>query len=472
MKSRASLTAGNSATVFEKRIFSFSPRALNEHKLGSLAGEVVEATPGAIVGCGTLPLHRASYLANLGLAQRRDVYLAETTTATADALRDRGYCFHDLDLDFEQPGKAAPQAISLLYIRERDLARVVQLLSRLQPRLAAGGATVVEGLGEDSRGLLEHLAALGLAATQEEPGAGRFSFLWWINSPAGDAAEEPIAQSPPAERPGGDEFVVLATPDLPRGKFATMCAMAGYRTTNDIAEGFDVAIKWFGETYTPAGEILQELSAAFHVINGRCEDISKSHVEAIHRELFGYGLMVDPTTYAGLAVVKANLNAQCRESVVACPLAEARTGLVYQRLVVTRPEPEEFEEYRVPITGTAIPCVVVKRRPLAQRFDRSAGYAQLTSAAAVFEASEIGLLLEFCRRIGLEFGDLDVLRDRGDGRIYVIDANPTPGGPGGPGGGYTAEQRRELLEIQLEALERYFLEVLAKNGRPAAESRR
>jgi hypothetical protein len=471
MKSRAPLTAGSSATVFEKRTFSFSPRALNEHKLGSLAGDVVEATPGAIVGCGTLPLHRACYLANLGLAQRRDFHLADTTTATADALRRRGYSCHDLDLDREEPGKAAPQAISLLYIRESDLARVVQILSRLQPRLAAGGAAVVEGLGEDSRGLLERLAALGLAATAEEPGAGRFSFLWWINSPAGAAAEEPIAQSP-ARRPGGDEFVVLATPDLPRGKFATMCAMAGYRTTNDIAEGFDVAIKWFGETYTPAGEILQELSAACHVINGRCEDISKSHVEAIHRELFGYGLMVDPTTYAGLAVVKANLNAQCRESVVACPLAEARPGLVYQRLIVTRPEPEEFEEYRVPITGSAIPCVVIKRRPLAQRFDRTAGYAELTSAAAVFEASEIGLLLEFCRRIGLEFGDLDVLRDRGDGRIYVIDANPTPGGPGGPGGGYTAEQRQELLEIQLAALDRYFLEVLEKSGRPAAESRR
>ncbi len=215
-----------------------------------------------------------------------------------------------------------------------------------------------------------------------------------------------------------------------------MCDLAGYRTTNDITEAFDIAIKWFGETYTPAGEILRELSAVQYVINGGCDDISKTHVEAIHRALFGYGLMVDPTTYSGPAVMKANLNAQCRESVVACPLAEALPGFVYQKLIVTRPEPAEFEEYRVPITGFGIPCVVIKRRPLAQRFDRTAGYAELTSAAAVFNAEEIALLLEFCRRMGLDFGDLDVLRDRGDGRIYVIDANPTPGGPGGPGGGY------------------------------------
>jgi len=336
-------------------------------------------------------------------------------------------------------------------------------LNRLSPFLVGGCATVVEGLGDDRRALPEHLDTLGIKTTEEELCVDQGSLIWWVKAPTSDSKLEP-ADTSIAKPPRQNEFVVLSTPNLPRGKFASMCEMAGYRTTNDITVAFNIAIKWFGETFTPAGEILRELSAVTHVINSGCDDISKTNVEAIHQALFGYGLMVDPTTYVGPAVMKANLNAQCRESVVTCPVAEAVPGFVYQRLIVTQPEPGEFEEYRVPITGSEIPCVVIKRRPVAQRFDRTAGYAELTSATDVFNAKEIGLLLEFCRRIGLEFGDLDVLRDRGDQRIHVIDANPTPGGPGGPGGGYTAEQRKELLKIQLEALNRYFFQVLEENG--------
>jgi hypothetical protein len=29
----------------------------------------------------------------------------------------------------------------------------------------------------------------------------------------------------------------------------------------------------------------------------------------------------------------------------------------------------------------------------------------------------------------LDYGELDLLRDRGDGRIYVVDVNSTPWGP-------------------------------------------
>ena len=42
------------------------------------------------------------------------------------------------------------------------------------------------------------------------------------------------------------------------------------------------------------------------------------------------------------------------------------------------------------------------------------------------EQAKIG---DFTQAIGLDFGGLDVLRDRGDGRIYVVDANKTDMGP-------------------------------------------
>ncbi len=39
---------------------------------------------------------------------------------------------------------------------------------------------------------------------------------------------------------------------------------------------------------------------------------------------------------------------------------------------------------------------------------------------------EISNLLQFCQLMGMDYGELDVLRDRQDGRIYVVDANSTP----------------------------------------------
>ena len=468
-----------SKTSHKKQKILFSPPALHEQKLAAIASDAMEI-PGAIVGCGAIPDSRACYLANLGVTYHREFYLSEALTPASGGsrnaaasrngilgtLRGKGYSCYPLNLD---PPAAAPPAVALLYIRETRLDLVREILESLQPLLASGSATVVDGLGEDPRELRRLLETLGIETSEDHLWVEQGSLAWWIRALPREAelgSEEPEAEPlPTADPPSPDEFVVLSTPNLPRGKFASMCEMAGYRTTNDITTAFDIAIKWFGETFTPAGEILREMCAATHVINSGCEDISKTHVEAIHQELFGYGLIVDPTSYVGDAVMKANLNAQCRESVVSCPVAEAEPGFVYQRLIVTEPEPEEFEEYRVPITGAEIPCVVIKRRPVEQRFDRTAGYAELTSATEVFDAQEIDLLLEFCRRMGLEFGDLDVLRDRSDQRIHVIDANPTPGGPGGPGGGYTAAQRKTLLETQLEALKRYFSQVIEEKGR-------
>ncbi len=37
--------------------------------------------------------------------------------------------------------------------------------------------------------------------------------------------------------------------------------------------------------------------------------------------------------------------------------------------------------------------------------------------------------IEFTQSIGLDFGELDVLRDIGDGRLYIVDAANTPHSP-------------------------------------------
>jgi len=39
------------------------------------------------------------------------------------------------------------------------------------------------------------------------------------------------------------------------------------------------------------------------------------------------------------------------------------------------------------------------------------------------------MISEFCSRIGLDYGELDVLRNKDDGKIYIVDVNYTPWGP-------------------------------------------
>lgn len=42
---------------------------------------------------------------------------------------------------------------------------------------------------------------------------------------------------------------------------------------------------------------------------------------------------------------------------------------------------------------------------------------------------EAELLLRLCRALGLDYGELDVLRDVEDGKLYVVDVNNTPWAP-------------------------------------------
>jgi hypothetical protein len=49
--------------------------------------------------------------------------------------------------------------------------------------------------------------------------------------------------------------------------------------------------------------------------------------------------------------------------------------------------------------------------------------------AEVFSDAELDLIRRFTRELKLDWGGVDVLRNKADGRIYVVDANKTDMGP-------------------------------------------
>jgi hypothetical protein len=167
-------------------------------------------------------------------------------------------------------------------------------------------------------------------------------------------------------------------------------------------------------------------------VNGRCTDISKSHVDRVFEQVFGYGTRLDPTRFQGRAVMKPELNAQQGGVFVQCPLPPeaVRPDHIYQRLVDNAVDAETVKEWRVVVIGGELVDVTVQLRTIRNRLTgRGSGGGrgfEIKAARDVFSAADIERILRFCDRLGLEYGELDILPDLAEDRIYIVDANSTP----------------------------------------------
>jgi hypothetical protein len=72
----------------------------------------------------------------------------------------------------------------------------------------------------------------------------------------------------------------------------------------------------------------------------------------------------------------------------------------------------------------------------------------------VLSASEIEQITQFCAGIGLDYGELDVLRNLDDGRIYIVDANNKPSGSQEP---LTPEQAFDVAGRLADSFEKMFV---------------
>ena len=166
------------------------------------------------------------------------------------------------------------------------------------------------------------------------------------------------------------------------------------------------------------------------VLNGSCTDISKSRVARVFEDVFGYPLAIDPTTHRGPAVEKGEGNGIHDGRIVSTPRA-ALPGRVYQRVIDNRVGDDRVdggafvEDLRCPTVFGEIGVVCAKRRPTRDRFANLNTSCELREPEDVFSALELTRITAFCQAMRLDWGGLDILRDRGDGRIYIVDVNKT-----------------------------------------------
>lgn len=160
-------------------------------------------------------------------------------------------------------------------------------------------------------------------------------------------------------------------------------------------------------------------------INRRCVDISKTTVDDLWARAAGYSISVDPLATPGPIVVKPDLNGKHAGRVVAGPIDRRESGMVYQRLVDGRVPDGRILQMRVVVVGSRIILTYAKWHPYPKWFSGTEVTLPRPSDE-LLSAAEQELLLRFAASIGLEYGELDTLRDRDSGLIYVVDANRTP----------------------------------------------
>jgi hypothetical protein len=137
----------------------------------------------------------------------------------------------------------------------------------------------------------------------------------------------------------------------------------------------------------------------------------------------GYSIAVDPLLTSGPLVEKSEENAVHDWHVVTGPLRRRKPGMVYQHLVDATVG-DLYMQSRPVIMRGQIPLHYEVHFP--RQHWRADARMFPRDVAEVHSAAEIALILAFATAIGLEYGELDVLRETATGRLFVIDANPAP----------------------------------------------
>lgn len=213
-------------------------------------------------------------------------------------------------------------------------------------------------------------------------------------------------------------------PDQPRPWYLVRGAAlwAGARTT---AKANSAAATFYFDDVTVGSAPAPEAGRRF---NFDCTDVSKSHVAQVFEEVFGYPLSLNPETAEGDIVEKSEKNGVHDGAIVTAPVAP-RPGYVYQRLVDTTDDQGCCHDLRTPCVGGEPVLVWVKAKAAGGRFAIHNRHVSLRQPSEVFSADELVAIRRFNAGMGLDWGGLDILRDRHDGRIYVVDVNKTDVGP-------------------------------------------
>lgn len=249
--------------------------------------------------------------------------------------------------------------------------------------------------------------------------------------------------------PGGrrTRLTLLFTPDrpVPSSVVHKLCALTGCRMITHPSGSYDLVFRYRDATFYEHS--VESVPDNAPMVNRHIKDISKKNVDRVFNKVFGYSLMLDPTLHRGKAVEKSDANAQHDGRIIQCPIPESslKPDCVYQRIISNQSGNNQVRDLRVVVHGEQFPLVYQKYRPLKTRFSNTNTRVEIGEPNDLFSKEERKKILLFTRDLGLDYGELDILRDRDSKKIYIVDANLTPWGP--PNGLSFADQKRALEKL-------------------------
>jgi hypothetical protein len=230
---------------------------------------------------------------------------------------------------------------------------------------------------------------------------------------------------------GPESKTVLFYPEYPskRTIIHKMMKHLKFNITDNLGHKFNLAINWEDTTFRNSDEIFSKLTPGHKVLNIKCKDISKVFVDLTFEKVFGYGLNIDPGKYKGECVKKSNLNAKHDGIIINYPAEKIEDGFIYQRILNNRFDDELVFDIRIPVVKDNIPFVYLKFKKIEERFTNNIYKSTLEETSKYLSKDEIKKIILFCSQIGLDYGELDVIRNKDDNKVYIVDVNNTPWGP-------------------------------------------
>ena len=211
-----------------------------------------------------------------------------------------------------------------------------------------------------------------------------------------------------------------------RSKTIRLLEIAGCELTNDIDSDWDYGVWWnYDDINTPLKRLVEDKR---HVYNLYCNNITKSYTDKVFEEVFGYPLSAD-TNRMGMCIRKS-IQQSTHDGVFIETPCKKEAGYVYQKPLDNRFKIDWIRDIRVPVYMGEIPLIFLKDRTIDASFNTGLGKKEyrIVSVEDCLYPYEVANIIEFSKRVGLEIGELDVIRDNSTGLIYVIDVNDLPGG--------------------------------------------
>lgn len=246
----------------------------------------------------------------------------------------------------------------------------------------------------------------------------------------------------------------LFYPEFPskRSALYKVVKACNFNITNNPTLKHQISIYWQNETFR-----LPTNGYSFFnqkTINKNCLDISKTFIDKHHLTAFGYQTQINPLTYNQKFVQKGELNAQHDGKIHHHPITKTEEGYIYQELI-DNTDNNWVNDLRTPVFKGEIPYVVIRSRKVEERFGGGSQKARMFKTEDIFSEDEQKAIKNFTELIGLDYGDLDILRDRNTNKIYVVDANPTAWGPTN---GLTPKEKKLALLKMKNLFTRLFLD--------------